>query len=124
MTALEQAGTVVCEPMSKVALEIPADAVGAVLAELARLGTGGTPAVRGELAVIETVLPAARVQQLQRQVPGLTAGEGVVETSSAGYQPVSGPPPGRQRTTVSPLRRDEYLAHVTGRAPHQVRVRS
>ena len=122
MSALNQAGTIVCEPMTAVAVEVPAAAVGAVLAEVARLGSAATPMVRGDLAVIETLLPAARVQQLQRQVPGLTAGEGVVETSFGGYQPVTGLPPGRRRTTVSPLNRDEYLARVTGRAPHQVRL--
>jgi ribosomal protection tetracycline resistance protein len=122
MSALDQAGTVVCEPMTTVTVEVPAAAVGVVLAEVARLGAAATPAVRGDLAVIETLLPAARVQQLQRQVPGLTAGEGVVETGFGGYQPVSGPPPRRRRTSVSPLNRDEYMARVTGRAPHQVRV--
>jgi len=122
MTALEQGGTIVCEPMTSVTVEVPAASAGAVLAEVARLGAAGTPAVRGDLAVIETLLPAARVQQLQRQVPGLSGGEGVVETSFGGYQPVSGAPPTRRRTTVSPLRRDQYLAQVTGRAPHQVRV--
>jgi len=122
MTALQQAGTIVCEPMTTVSVEVPAAAVGAVVAEVARLGAAAAPAVRGDLAVIETLLPAARVQQLQRHVPGLTAGEGVVETTFGGYQPLSGSPPSRRRTTVSPLSRDEYLAHVTGRAPHQVRV--
>jgi ribosomal protection tetracycline resistance protein len=123
MTALDQAGTIVCEPMTTVSVEVPATAVGVVLAEIARLGAAATPAVRGDLAVIETLLPAARVQQLQRQVPGLTGGEGVVETTFGGYQPVIGSRPSRRRTTVSPLNRDEYLARVTGRAPHQVRVR-
>ena len=41
--------------------------------------------------MLETLLPAARVQDLQRQLPGLTSGEGVAETSFGGYQPVSGP---------------------------------
>ncbi len=93
--ALEQAGTVVCEPMTRVSLEIPAHAVGSVLAAAARLGAeAGTPALRGDLAVLETVLPAIRAQDLQRQLPGLTGGEGVAETSFGGYRPVSGPPPG------------------------------
>ena len=38
MAALEQAGTVVCEPMTRVSLEIPADPWAAVLAAVARLG--------------------------------------------------------------------------------------
>lgn len=96
--ALEQAGTVVCEPMIRVSLEIPAHAVGSVLAAAARLGAeAGTPTLREDLAALETLLPAIRAQDLQRQLPGLTGGEGVAETSFGGYRPVSGPPPGQAR---------------------------
>jgi ribosomal protection tetracycline resistance protein len=96
--ALARAGTVVCEPMIRVGLEIPADAVGAVLTVVARLGgTGGTPARRGDLAILQTRLPAARAQELQRLLPGLTSGEGVAETTFGGYQPVTGPPPSRRQ---------------------------
>jgi ribosomal protection tetracycline resistance protein len=96
MQALERAGTVVCEPLLRVRLELPAEAIGAVLAVLARLGAGTrTPSLEGELATIETELPAARVQDLQRQLPALTAGEGVLESDFVGYQPVSGDAPRR-----------------------------
>ena len=66
----------------------------------------------GTLSTIETVLPAARAQDLQRQLPGLTGGEGVLESSFAGYQPVSGDQPTRRRTTPNPLNRAEYLRHL------------
>ena len=63
MQALERARTVVCEPVLRVRLEFPAETIGAVLAALARLGAvAQAPSLRGELATIETVLPAARVQ--------------------------------------------------------------
>ncbi len=98
--ALEQAGTVVCGPMIRVSLEIPAHAVGSVLAAAARLGAeAGTPTLRADLAALETVLPAIRAQDLQRQLPGLTGGEGVAETSFGGYRPVSGPPPGQAQSS-------------------------
>ncbi len=98
LTALSQAGTVVCEPMIRVSMEVPAEAVGSVLAAAARLGgTAGTPSRRADLATLETLLPAARAQELQRQLPGLTSGEGVAETSFGGYRPVSGPAPGGRR---------------------------
>jgi ribosomal protection tetracycline resistance protein len=114
MRALERAGTEVCEPMVRVTLEIPTDTVGAVLAVLARLGAAvQTPSQRGELSTIETVLPAGRAQDLQRQLPGLTGGEGVLESDFGGYQPVGGAAPSRQRTTADPLNRKEYLLHVT-----------
>jgi ribosomal protection tetracycline resistance protein len=129
--ALRQAGTVVCEPMIQLSLEIPADTVGAVLAATARLGGTPGPSSRqpsldqpsldqpsldqhsldqrrldqrrldqrrldsGDLAMVQTVLPAARAQQLARQLPGLSHGEGVLETRFAGYRPVRGTPPSR-----------------------------
>ena len=96
MAALDQAGTVVCEPMIRVSLEIPANTVRSVLAAVARLGgVAGTPAPRADLdplTVLETLLPAARAQELQRQLPGLTSGEGVADTSFGGYRPMAGLP--------------------------------
>lgn len=115
MRALEAAGTVVCEPSVRVSLEIPADTIGAVMPELARLGAAvETPTLRGKLSVIETVLPAARAHDLQRRLPGLTCGEGVLESSFAGYQPVSSDRPARRRTTANPLNLGEYVRHVGG----------
>ena len=114
MAALDQAGTVVCEPMIRVSLEIPANTVRSVLAAVARLGgVAGASALRADLApltpldpftplaplapltsltVLETLLPAARAQELQRQLPGLTSGEGVADTSFGGYRPMAGSP--------------------------------
>jgi ribosomal protection tetracycline resistance protein len=113
MQALDRGGAVVCEPVFRVTAEVPAGAIGPVLAALGRLGAGAaTPAPRGELAVLETALPASRLQELRRQLPGLTGGEGVLEAEFAGYQPVSGAPPTRRRTTPDPLNLSEYLAEV------------
>jgi ribosomal protection tetracycline resistance protein len=115
MHALQRAGTAVCEPMVSLRLEVPASTTGAVLSALARLGGAlGSPSPDAELALIEAVLPAVRVRDLQRQLPGLTGGEGVLESSFAGYRRVSGQPPTRQRTTASPLDLDEYRAGLAG----------
>ncbi len=122
LAALKQAGTVVCEPMIRVGMEIPADAVGSVLVEVARLGgVVGTPSLGRDLATLETVLPAARAQVLQRQLAGLTGGEGVADTSFGGYQPVGGPAPARRRTMADPLNHDEYMLQLAGRAAHRRR---
>jgi ribosomal protection tetracycline resistance protein len=106
LRALARAGTAVCEPVLRVRLDVPSGAVGAVLAELARLGapgelTGGTR--------IDAVLAAGRLRDLQRQLPGLTGGEGVLESEFEGYRPVAGEPPERARTMPNALDRDEYL---------------
>jgi ribosomal protection tetracycline resistance protein len=98
MQALGKGGSTVCEPVFRISAEVPTEAIGRVLAALGRLGVGGgTPAQRGELSVLETVLSASSVQDLRRQLPGLTGGEGVIESEFAGYQPVTGEPPTRRR---------------------------
>jgi ribosomal protection tetracycline resistance protein len=96
--ALALAGTTVCEPIVRARLELPAATTGAVLSALGRLGAATqTSSMQGRVATIETFLPAARAQDLQRQLPGLTGGEGVLESAFAGYQPASGDQPIRQR---------------------------
>ncbi len=90
--ALAQAGTVTCEPMIRLSLEIPEGALSPVLAVAARLGgAAGAPVLRGDLAALEVELPAAPAQALQRLLPGLTSGEGVAEAGFAGYRPLNGP---------------------------------
>ena len=56
--ALERAGTVVCEPMVRVTLEMPTRSVGAVLPALSRLGAAvEPPSPRGELSTIVATMP-------------------------------------------------------------------
>ncbi len=113
MQALAQAGTAVCEPVFRIAAEVPTQALGAMLAALGRLGAGAsTPSARGELSVLAATLSATQVQELRRQLPGLTGGEGVLDAEFAGYEPVSGEPPVRRRVTPDPRNLEEYLAHV------------
>jgi ribosomal protection tetracycline resistance protein len=115
MAALDRAGTIVCEPTLKVTLETPVWAISGVLTALGRLGAAvRSQSVRGDLTTVEAAVPAARVQHLQRQLPSLTAGEGVLESTLDGYRPVRGnPPPVRPRTTVDPRHREQYLASLT-----------
>ncbi len=94
--ALSGAGTVVCEPMASVRIELPAARTGAVLSCLARLGADvQTPLPHGDLSVVLSTLPSAKVRSLQAQLPGLTSGEGVLEAGFAGYRPVRGRVPSR-----------------------------
>jgi len=97
--ALEQAGTAVCEPILQARIELPVDTLGSLLRALAHLGAANDPPeVRGGvLASVEATIPAAREQELRRQLPGISSGEGVLETAFAGYRPVAGPPPTRPR---------------------------
>lgn len=113
MQALEQGGTVVCEPVFRVAAEVPTEAIGPMLGALGRLGAGAaTPSTRGELSVLEATLSASDVQELRRRLPGLTGGESVLDSEFAGYQRVTGEPPARRRLTPDPRNLEEYLAQV------------
>ena len=106
MQALAEAGTVVCEPIACAELDVPQPALGSVLAAVSRLGGVGEAVDAGSILAR---LPADRLPDLQRQLPGLTAGEGTLESRPEGYRPLPGEPPTRARTRPSPLDRKEYL---------------
>ncbi len=94
--ALRVARTVVCEPMLRLRLEVPTSVVPTVVPALAKRGAAiEAPSPRGSLSTIEVIVRAARAHELQRDLPGLTGGEGVLETEFAGYRPVTGEPPRR-----------------------------
>ncbi len=60
-------------------------------------------------------IPAARVHELQQQLPALTRGEGLVECEFDSYRAVGGKIPTRPRTDYNPLNRKEYLLHFMRR---------
>ena len=117
MSALQQARTVVCEPIHRFRLDAPADTLGLLVPTLTRLhAVPQTPVMQDASATLEGDIPAARVHELRQQLPALTRGEGVVECTFDRYEPVSGTIPTRSRSDNNPLNRDEYLQRVTRRA--------
>ncbi|MFE4370295.1 GTP-binding protein [Streptomyces sp. NPDC056835] len=116
MSALERAGTTVYEPMHRFRLDLPADALGAVLPVLGRLrAVPRTSAANGSSYLLEGEIPAARVHELEQRLPTLTSGEGVLEASFDHYQAVRDTIPARPRTDHNPLNRKQYLLHVVRR---------
>ncbi len=115
--AVRQAGTQVCEPVLRFSLELPADALPAVLPVVSKLGgVPFAPEPIGRSLLLDGHLPAARVHDLTRRLPGLTHGEGVLETTFDHYAPVtSGPVPERTRTDDNPYDREEFLRSVSQR---------
>jgi ribosomal protection tetracycline resistance protein len=115
MTALRRAGTVVCEPIHSFRLEIPAGAIMRVSATLSRLGAViGNTEVGERVTIVSGEIAASHVYELQQRLPGLSMGEGVLESAFASYRPVRGVVPRRTRTDNNPLNRKEYLRRVTG----------
>ncbi|WP_419706332.1 GTP-binding protein [Promicromonospora sp. NFX87] len=88
--AVRRAGTVVCEPVHRFVIEMPDDVVGAVTSLVGRLG--GVPTESGAagvgIAVVRGEIPAGSVSALQRELPGLTHGEGVCQTVHDRFEPV------------------------------------
>jgi ribosomal protection tetracycline resistance protein len=92
--ALDRAGTRVCEPMHRFRLECPAAAVGALLPVLGRLGAlPDVPTIDGTDALLQGVMPASEVHRLTQQLPGLTSGEGLLESAFDHYRAIRGPAP-------------------------------
>ncbi|MGA4839662.1 hypothetical protein [Streptomyces sp. G45] len=116
MGALRRAGTRVHEPMHRFTLTAPAEVFGTLLPALGRLrAVPHAPVVRGSSYVLDGVVPAAHVHGLERALPGLTRGEGEVETAFAHYEAVRGVPPTRPRTDHDPLDWRGYVRRVRGR---------
>jgi ribosomal protection tetracycline resistance protein len=116
MDALRQAGTAVFEPMHRFHLDLPADTLGSVLPVLIRLGAvPDAPTTHGPSCVLAGDIPAARVHELELQLPSLTRGEGMLECAFDHYRQVRGTVPTRARSDHNPLSRKEYLLHVLRR---------
>jgi ribosomal protection tetracycline resistance protein len=116
MTALEHAGTWICEPLADLTLELPASTTHGVLAVVGRLGGRVTGQLTANgVSHVGAVMPVACVRTLQQRLPGLSMGEGVLEWRPSGYQPVGDHPPRRERSGPSPLDRDAWLASLARR---------
>ncbi len=116
-TAIARAGTWICEPLADLRLEMPSVTAPGVLSALGRLGgrVTGQFSANG-VSHAGAVLPIARLRSLQHQLPGLSMGEGILESRPDGYQPVGGDnPPRRERSSPSPLDRDAWLASLAKR---------
>jgi ribosomal protection tetracycline resistance protein len=116
MDALSSAGTAVYEPLHRFLLDIPAERSEVTLQALSRVGAVPLDtAIRGSSCQVDGEIPAARVHDLERELPSLTGGEGVLETAFDRYRRVRGAIPSRARTDANPLNRKEYLLRVVRR---------
>ena len=95
--ALQRAGTVVCEPVLRVSIEVPNDAAAAIQRVVTRWGAEVTAQTTGEdLTEIEVRLVSTRLHELQLQLPDLTGGEGILDSRFDTFEPVHGRPPVRR----------------------------
>jgi ribosomal protection tetracycline resistance protein len=116
MQAVKRAGTVVCEPIDRFTLAAPERCLAALLPELAKLEAEmHGQASEGRMAVIEGEIAVRQLHALQQRLPGLTQGEGVLETTFSRHRPAKGDPPVRARTDANPLDIKEYLQNLARR---------
>lgn len=115
--ALLRAGTRVHEPLHRFRLDVPADTLAAILPVLAKLrALPRSTGTHGPVTVLEGWVPAAQVHRLEQRLPGLTRGEGELESAFDHYAPVApGAVPERPRTDHNPLDRREYLLNLSRR---------
>jgi ribosomal protection tetracycline resistance protein len=96
--ALASAGTQVCEPIAGLRIELATAYANQVMKLLVQLGARVRPPQSYEgRTILQGHIPVANVHELQATLPGLSGGEGSVETEPGGYEPVVGNPPIRRR---------------------------
>ncbi len=106
MSALQQAGTRVEEPIHRFELEIPSDTLGSTLSALAQVrGVPLNTEVRAFSYLLSGDIPAAQVHELQQMLPQLAHGEGVLVSAFSHYRRVRGSVPNRAWT--GPVKRRE-----------------
>ncbi|MEV4349072.1 translation factor GTPase family protein [Actinoplanes sp. NPDC049596] len=113
-SALDRAGTRVCQPIERFDVNLPRETFDAVAALLGRLGAvlDDTTTAGGYLEVSGTV-PSSRVPDVVAALPDLTGGEAVLTTHFDHYAPVTaGHPPTLQRRGPDPADRQEWFRAV------------
>jgi len=111
--ALAEAGTTVCEPMSRFDLTGPAASMSVLMRALADAEASiGAPEVGTSTLRLVGELPTERVHELTQLLPGLTSGQGLLRTTPGGYRPLRHGRPSRTRTDGNPLDRVEYMRHL------------
>ncbi len=117
-TALNAAGTVVCEPVHHFDLEVPDDTLAATLSLLAKVGAVPlSTQPRRPMVVLAGDVPAGAVHALTTMLPHLTRGEGVLTTRLDSFRQVTGRPPRRPRLDHHPYDRETYVRRVGRNTP-------
>ncbi|GAA1082877.1 elongation factor G [Nocardiopsis metallicus] len=119
MRALDAAGTRVHEPVHAFEADVPGDVLGAAVSHLHGCGArvSGTERTAGGWRISGDI-PVRGIDAFRSRLPGISRGEGVWWTRSAGDRPVRRNAPRRARTDGNPLNLNEYLVHLgnAGRA--------
>ncbi len=96
LDALQKASPIVLEPIVRVEISAPADAIGDITGDLAtkRARISGNDAVGSQLARVVALVPLAELTDYQSRLKSITGGEGAYTMNFSHYEPV---PPRRQQ---------------------------
>ena len=110
---LSSAQTVVCEPFDRFHLEVHTTALTGILTLLAKSGASTKESViAAGTARLEGTVASAMIQGIQKQLPGLSSGRGILDHAFDHYAPAAGLPRLRQRTGANPFDRADYLQRI------------
>jgi elongation factor G len=108
LDALQKASPIVLEPVVRVEISAPADAIGDITGDLAtkRARISGNDTAGSQLARVTALVPLAELTDYQSRLKSLTGGEGAYTMDFSHYEPV---PPRRQQELAQAWRpgRDE-----------------
>jgi len=111
--ALSAAGTVTCEPIEHFHIEISATALAGVHSLLAKSGASMTKTRIDDGTVqLEGMVASSMIQTIQRQLPGLSGGSGVLDHVFDHYALLTGQQTSRMRAGANPFDRADYLRRV------------
>ena len=114
--ALRRAGTAVHEPVHRFRLEAPSETLAAVSRLLAGMeAVVEPPESAGPYVVWRGLVAVARLPVIRQQLPGLTSGTGLLESSFDSYRAVRGPAPERRCPEPDPRHRTNYLRKIADR---------
>lgn len=111
--ALARAGTVVCEPVDRLDLEVPTASLGAILGLIGQVGGSiDQTDLAGPATRLRGLLRTSEVRGLAIRLPDVTNGEGVLIHEFDHYEAVRGDPPTRERVGPDPSDRDEWFREM------------
>ncbi|MCL2397985.1 MAG: GTP-binding protein [Defluviitaleaceae bacterium] len=116
MKALDNAGSVLLEPLVKLQLQADEGLAGRIIGDILEMrGTFDTPVIAKGLVEMEAIVPVAASMDYHTQFSSLSSGNGIITSDFYGYKdcPLEIGATARRRG-VDPLDRDKWILHKRG----------
>lgn len=116
MTALENVGTTILEPLLKIRVVAPEEFSGKIFSEVVKAGGEyDTPVIRSGMVTVEAVVPVATTMNFPERLATLTSGKAVLSQTFYGYRECNdGLEHINPRNGVNPLDRSKWILWARG----------